>query len=253
MTNPSNGGFLLSWKKPSLIDATHAVAGYEADYAFTKYPTQIFKTSTGSTIIEMSFAAGSAPKGIALINHNLTENASIVLRTYSDAFVTFIMNRTIPFNSKNTCLVFDDNDSIYLKLVISDTSLDSIEIGAIYTGKTFQFPFNFKWGHTIEGTVMKQVDTSTEGFHFETPDEESTSPIYKYRKFALSFNDIEHKYFDSFFSLLMPGPKVFIPSFAKSDCALGIVPDRVLSNKKNRTGDEYGLSFLEYAQGVTIE
>lgn len=251
VSNPGNGGFILSWKKPDSVVADSEAAGYEIGNAFLKYPTKVFESESNTVSINMTYNTAWKPTGIALINHNLTEIAVIKLRFYLDSnFSTLDDEKTIPYNVKNTYLVIDEStigEYHYIQLYISDTSISSIQLGVIFPGTGFQFPHNYSWGYVEDFNVGKDVDTTDGGFHNETPDEEEEIQAPEYTKVEITFSSVDPGIHNIYKNLIRVGQKIFIRSFTSPKCYYGIVPNKNLKATKEKKGDTYSIQFWEHS------
>lgn len=251
VSNPGNGGFILSWKKPDSVTAMYPKPGYDIETAFLKYPTKKFKSTSNTEEINMTYNTAWKLTGIALTNHNLTETAVIQLRFYLDSnFTTLDDEKTIPYNLKNTYLIIDESTIgtyNYIQLYISDTSISSIQLGVIFPGTGFQFPHNYSWGYIEDYNIGKDVDTSDGGFHHETPDEEEEIQPPEYSKFVITFSSVDPWIHNVYKNLIRVGNKIFIPSFLKQDCYYGIVATKNLKTTKEKKGDNYQIQFWEHS------
>ena len=256
MIPEGNGGFLLKPIRPSEVTADDEKEGYEIGFAFEKNPSLVYCSEGSTTTINMTFSPARQITGVALINHNLHESASILLRFYdTGGFSTPIVEKNIPWHRKNIYINIKDNPAYqYVQIQITVPS-GNIQIGVIFPGTSFQFPYNFAWGYEEEFCVTKEVDTTDYGVHFETPDPydeaESAETVGEYEKFKIDFDNIPSEHYSSFFDLIRPGKKVFIPSFSKPGCHYGIVPDKNLAASKYRGIDKYSIRFWEDAIGET--
>lgn len=245
-TNPANGGFLLNMQRPETVTAGSETSGFEISYAFMENPTLKYKSGAESTTINITLTAVSEISGFALINCNLSAAAQIRFRYCSDGtFSTVIEEKTVSSTGgKNSYLVIDAPPSTkYLQLYISDPG-NPPEIGVIYLGESFQFPHNYSWGYENEFCVAKEVDTTDEGVHFETPGP-GEDPAPEWENFKLTFSRTDSQFRQQFFPLIRPSKKVFMPSYTQPECHYGIVPEKTLKSKRNRDGDTYTISFYE--------
>lgn len=245
-TNPANGGFLLNMQQPEAVTASSQVSGFEISYAFHKNPTLKYNAAADTTTINITLPAAAEISGFAVINCNLSAAAQIRLRYCTDGtFSTVIEEKTVSSTGgKNNYLVIDAPPSTkWIQLYIYDSG-NPPEIGVIFMGTAFQFPHNYSWGVESEFHVAKDVDTSDEGIHFETPgpDEE---PAPEWEKFSLTFSRTDSQFRQQFFPLIRVGKKIFLPSFLGPECYYGIVPDKSLKAKSNRDGDTYSITFME--------
>ena len=251
VSNPGNGGFILSWKKPDSVAADHQATGFEIGNAFIKYPTKVFLSGSNNVKINMTYNTPWKPTGIALINHNLTQTAVINLRFFLDSnFSTLDDEKTIPYNVKNTYLIIDEStigEYHYIQLYISDTSISSIQFGIIFPGTGFQFPHNYSWGYTEEFNVVKEIDTTDGGFHEESPGEDQEITAPEYSKIGITFSSVDPGIHDVYKNLIRVGNKIFIPSFLKQDCFYGVVADKTLKTTKEKKGDTYSIQFWEHS------
>lgn len=249
VSNPGNGGFILSWNKPDSVVADNEATGSEIPNAFIKYPTKVFKSGSNNVKINMTYNTAWKLTGIALVNHNLTAAAVIKLRFYLDSsFQTLDVEKTIPYNVKNTYLIIDEStigDYQYIQLYVSDTSISSIQMGVIFPGTAFQFPHNFSWGFEEDFNVGKEVTTTDGGFHIETPDKGDITP--EYSKIGIKFSSVDPAIHDVYKNLIRPGNKIFIPSFLKQDCFYGVVASKNLKAIKEKKGDSYPIQFWEHS------
>ncbi|NIR04216.1 MAG: hypothetical protein GTN82_02185, partial [Candidatus Aminicenantes bacterium] len=133
----------------------------------------------------------------------------------------------------------------------TDPNVTEIKIGCIYPGLAYQFPYNYKFGLETEFHVVKQVDTTDEGIHFETPDEDDNVTAPEYHRYRMNFGDLKHQYFHEYCELIKPGKKVYILKFTEMECYYGIVPDQSLKKVTTRNEDTYSLRFFEDALGGT--
>jgi hypothetical protein len=250
VSNPGNGGFIF-WKKPDSVVADHEVVGYEIGNAFIKYPTKVFESGSNSVEINMTYNTAWKLTGIALVNHNLTAAAVTKLRFYLDSsFQTLDLEKTIPYNVKNTYLIIDEStigNYNYIQVFITDTSIASIQLGVLFPGASFQFPHNYSWGYIEDFNVGKEVDTTDGGFHIETPDEEEEIQAPEYSRLEISFSSVDPGIYDIYKNLIRVGNKVFIPGFTRTSCYYGIVPNKNLKATKEKKGDTYTIQFWEHS------
>jgi len=251
VSNPGNGGFILDWNKPDTVAADHQATGFEIENAFSKYPTKVFLSGSNTVKINMTYNTAWKLTGIALVNHNLTAAAVTKLRFYLDSsFQTLNVEKTIPYNVKNTYLIIDEStigNYKYFQVYITDTSIASIQIGVIFPGTGFQFPHNFSWGYTEEFNVVKEIDTTDGGFHEETPGEDQEISAPEYSKIGIIFSAVDPGIHDVYKNLIRVGNKIFIPSFYKQGCFYGVVSDKTLKTTKEKKGDTYSIQFWEHS------
>ncbi len=96
--------------------------------------------------------------------------------------------------------------------------------------------------------VVKQVDTTDEGLHYETPGD-TTETVPEYRTFTISFDDVDRQHQEEFEPLIRPHDKIFIPSYTQPRCFYGIVPNTTLEEDRKKSGDAFNIRFLEHAMG----
>lgn len=251
MINPENGGVISGRSKPETVWASTEAQGYEIDHALNKNPMEIYKSTTSTTTIKMTFPSPIKMTGFALINHNLTESATISLRFYTDAnFTQLDTEKSISHAPKNTYVIINDiSEYKYILLYIDNPGQSEIKIGLIYPGTSFQFPSNYTWDYDDEFNIVKEVDTTDEGIHFETPDEDQNEPVPEFTKLKITFRDIEREHYETFKALIRVGKKVLIPDYTINECFYGIFPDKKLPIKRKLEGDTFSLNFWEDAIG----
>lgn len=251
MTRPENGGFILNRKLPASLLCNYTGQGYNIENAFFGNPNYIWKSDGSLNIyIKMTFANPIKLSGCGIINHTIPATATVVLHYYHDAFLTYAGNSGgWSWNEKNMYKIITEVEYQYYSLSIALPGSSAIQIGEIHLGDSFQFPHNFSWGYEEEFEVVKKVDTTDEGVHYETPDDSDTYIAPSFSKLQISFDDTKDEYYPMFKTLIMPGKKIFIKNYTKPDCHFGIVPNTKLKAKKKRTGDSYSIEFWEDAIG----
>lgn len=251
MPKADNGGFIRRRFVPESHAATNWQTGFGIENAFTKFSSQQYRSTTNTVQINCGVSQNSADfTGIALINSNLTETALIKIKLGNDpTFTTFIVEKNMSLYGHSGWLSLEGVTGYsYLQLDIQDLSISEIWIGLIYLGTLFQFPHNYSWGLVKRIVIKKSVVTTDYGIHLEWPDPEDTTIVApEYCVYEMQFDDVEREHEGDFKKLIMPGKKVFVPTFIKSECHYGIVPNTELSSTKKDTGDDYALNFWEDA------
>ncbi len=251
MTRPENGGFILNRKLPASLLCNQTAQGYSIENAFSGNPNFIWKSDGSINIyIKITFANPIKLSGGGIINHTIPATATVMLHYYYDAFLTYAGNSgSWTLNEKNMYKIITEVEYQYYSLSIALSESSSVQIGEIHLGDSLQFPHNFSWGYEEEFEVVKKVDTTDEGVHYETPDDKDTYTAPSFSKLTVNFDDINNQYYTTYKTLIMPGKKIFIKNFTKPECYFGIVPNTKLKAKKKRTGDSYSIGFWEDAIG----
>lgn len=251
----ANGGLLLRRIKPSGISASSHKTGYEIEKAFDDpNPSIIYNSDAQTANINMTFDdILPLPHAFTLVNHNLPATAVVQLKYYSNSgFTTLIGTITMTRNEKNMYRIIDTGDlpsiNKYVQLSIDSKQTD-FYIGVIFCSNVFQFPHNYSWGYEVEFTVEKEVETTDEGYNIEFPGDDDDWNAAEYSKIKITFDDIDRTYYPTFLQVIRPGKKVFFESKNRQTCYYGIVPDKKLTAKKNKTGDTYPITFIEDAIG----
>jgi hypothetical protein len=225
----ANGGFLLYFQKPDAFSASNQEINFEIEKAFEFNPSIIFESTENTVSINFSYTVARKIEALALINHNIPETAAAKLRYCTDDTYLSFIEKDIPYAARNTYII-DTNTSYYNYFQLYISSSAPIQIGCIRPYSTaFQFPHQFSYSYKKRFHVVKEVDTSDEGLHLETPGEDDDPPA-SYFEFSLNFYDVDTALYDQYKSLLLPGNKVFIPSFSKTEGYYGIVPTKILDS-----------------------
>jgi len=245
MTSNTNGGFLLYRQKPDFYSAD-TKPGYEIKNAFTFNPSIVFESNSSSVTINFSYTEARKIEALVFANHNIPETATKKLRYCTDDTYSNYIEKDIPWAEKNTYLI-DTTTSSYNYFQIYISSSAPIQIGCIIPYLTaFQFPHQFSYTYKKRYIINKDVDTSDEGLHIETPTEDEETPT-SYYEFTVKFNDVDSQYYNNYKKLIFPGNKVFIPSFTKVEGYYGIVASKSLDGDIDIAGDTYSLEFREHA------
>lgn len=248
--NPENGGFLKNWAKPSTVTATVQDTDFEISKAFRFDPNETFCASASAVTINLTYSSPREITGIAFINHNLTPASNSFIRFFETEFTGEPdVELSIPFATKNTYLIIDPG-LVYnkIQLYIEDQSLEMIQVGVIYPGESYQFPYNYSWDYEVEFSVVKEVEVTDCGLVIETPSEDDTDPVPEMTKYRISFSDIDRN-FEDIKALIRRGKKVFIPDFTVNECHFGTVPDFSITSRNTYEAEEYSISFWEDAIG----
>ena len=245
---PENGGFLLKWQKPLEVSADSTATGSDILNAFEGDPTFLFTSQNSTLKVNMRMKEPVNITGFSVVNHNLPETATIKLRYCLDnGYENSIdVEKTISYYKKNTYLAYQEVQQYeYIQLYISSSG--PISFGCLFLAKlAFQFPHNYSWGYDDEFEVIKEVDFTDYGVGYEYPNPDNgDDPAYERRKYRINFSDVNREHHEKFFDLIRPGKKVWIPNFTALKCHFGIVPDKKLSSKKNKSGDTYSVGFHE--------
>lgn len=243
---PENGGFLLQRIIPQSQSASSEAEGFLIWNAFDKDPTIQYESIDSIVTINMVLKQYELIQGVALVNHNFPETVELKIRFCTDETYNEYVEKTIPYAPKNSYIITDIQQTYkYLQLYISSNS--AIQIGYIYLAKkAFQFPHNYSYEREDQFHVMKLVDTTDYGINYESPDpDEGEPPAPESRRFRITFDDINQQYHETFFDLIRPGKKIWMPNFQKTPCHYGIVPDDTLEAKRKKTTDTYSIRFWE--------
>jgi hypothetical protein len=243
----NNGGILLSRQKPTTYSATNYQTGYEIANAFDPNPSLVFKSSQNSVTINFAYNAPVSLEAIALIFHTIPENATVKFRKCTAGYIKQV-EYDVPIQEKDTYCRFNESTSYqYYQLYISASA--PVQIGCIFPALTaFQFPHQYSWSFKKKFEVKKEVETTDEGFHIETPGEDETPPL-EYLEFTITFNDADSSFYKDYCNLIRVGNKVFIPLFSENVCYYGIVSNNELDGEIDMSGDTYNITFLEHATG----
>ncbi|UCH93621.1 MAG: hypothetical protein JSV88_25580 [Candidatus Aminicenantes bacterium] len=249
---PENGGFLLGRIIPQGFAASSEAEGNEIGNAFEKDPTLLYKSIESTITINMTLKQYELIQGISLVNHNFPETVEIKFRFCTDDSFSpesIEIEKTIPYAPKNTHLITNDIQQTYKYLQLYISSNSPIQIGYVYLAKkAFQFPHNYSWGYEDKFEVLKLTDTTDYGINYETPDpDEGEPPAPESRKFRITFNDIDNQFYETFFDLIRPGKKIWIPSFQGAKCHYGIIPDDSIDAKRKKGTDIFSIRFWEDA------
>lgn len=240
----SNGGFLLRPQIPDVYTAT-SNAGYEIDFAFDFYSSIVFESVQNTAIIRFSYQTARKIEGIALINHNIPETATMKFRYCLNDQYNIDIEKNIPWAEKNTYL-FDTQVSTYSYYEIYIDSNQPVQIGFIFPAETaLQFPHMFSYSYKMKFQVEKNVETTDGGVHIETP----TENVPEWHEFTITFDDVDHSFYPTYCDLIRPGNKVFFLSSGSPECYYGIVPTKVLDGNIEFSGDTYSIEFFEHGTG----
>ena len=257
-TNPENGGVIKNRFKPESVAASSESEGHEIPYAFNNNPQEKYESTSNTITINMTFPTEIIMTGFGIINHNLTENASIQLKFYlNSSFTSPDREVSLTFAEKNIYQIIDDITGYkYIQLYIQDANLSTISFGVLYPGKWEQFPGNFTVENEEEFCVGKEVDTTDYGVHFESPGEEENTAVPEYTKLKVNFSNINREHYSFFKSLIRVGKKILIidPTDQEEECYYGLFPDDKLPFKRHfLEGDTFSMRFWEDAIGVQNE
>lgn len=254
MSLNANGGLLMKRIQPININTTYAEEGYEAVNALNANPSLIYLSDRQIVGIRLTFAENlPLPHAITLVNHSLKVGAVVTLGYYEDAaFANLIGVVPMTVREKDMFRIVTASDIAdvgqYLKINVN-ANADNFSIGVIFPSGVFQFPHNFSWGYDVEFVCEKEVETTDYGYTIEIPGDDDTWSAPEYHKIRITFDDVNRAYHSQFLQVIRPGKKVFFPSPAQGECYYGIVPDKKLTAKKNKTGDTYTINFQEDAIG----
>lgn len=122
------------------ITATNENPNFPITAALTNAPADIFETTAGSTEILVPFSTNIDFSGVALVNHSFKTGDSIKMRVTSNNFVNY-NEYTFPVYSGITYINQSITNINKIKFIIN-TNSDVIQLGQIYIGTYYEFPYS---------------------------------------------------------------------------------------------------------------
>jgi len=226
---------------------------YKKDYLYNQRPSLPFRF-TGKTDenIVIDFGSAKTITIIALINHNLTSNATIKIQANSvNDFTTPPYNVTLTWHEEN--LYFTLNQTYqYWKLIIQDSgNSENIEIGELIFSEYKDFSRTFSWGYP-EGIFYNVLTQETQfGQVWKTYLSERRQGFYT---FAVVKDDKLKSEVEQFFDDLkgLEGWFLFIPDKTQPECYYVEIINQYNAFKNYKDNNEFELQLREHIKGINL-
>jgi len=154
---------------------TASATGFGVENLYNSNPGVVWRSqTTAEHAIKMTFSSKTIVKAIAVLNHNLVSQDTLVFEAAknqdfsgdkaSATIDSTVGYKEIPWSETDWNVIFSYTGIIYYRLRVSKTSGSYIQIGEIYlAGSTYSFERNFKWSYSYTREINRNSRQTTSG------------------------------------------------------------------------------------------